>query len=837
MSLGNRHRRWGKGRGRNRPRSSSLTQQTHKNRRGSQSHTGRVQQYSNLDSRTSSDESFGCMGEVSPVYFELKAAPKRNPKLRPTSQQRHGDTPAAMELERAAEAETQSEIASMMERIRFLKVVAEMEKVFQSPSADLDHSTYLDGHITKDGESFRGTDSITGVFFPPLPYHDSTNCESNVDGACKLHEPPKSTRHEETEQLHFNVDIFKKPASGTSGYGGAQGSTQGSRDVQEELHAERWEYLQQLERRATEASLEGLRKASLKADTERSQSISSSGHNTTSSSGSRKFSFSRQRRVGSDKSQRSDSIIRNRFVSNDCSKVERKNSNSTKFNPAITLTHPPERYPTSQKDKLLLRSPSVEVMPILQEISSPALSRESSLHPLGPRPMSNISNLSNMSNSSNQGNEKEILLPLIAHFDSTLSIDPKETQVISIPTSAIKQMVRTSKYLINRKNSANYPSPLNSSFNNWNYQDQMNSDLSTDELAHPSLIEITLNKVDTYQGKVTPTAKEEVEEILEAKIPERNLNSGVESVILSDGSVEASRGNSTYNRFRRLSIGDDRAVPRNKRYKYMKTHPPLPACGPCPDLPQLNIKQMEARQEVIRAQPRLRSASLGTVIPAHKEIKSCLRSPSKIKALPSSKLHQDPDENFSMDRMSTGCKQLNLEPWGHFGNSSPNEKFSPQQNQAPASLNPTIKHKKKLIPKGADDYSSLNKSNKIYKYSGGVKSQSEPSLRFISSSSLSIFGSQRSDNNNHRKLKKRSRVFSQKNAPAVPPLPAIFQTEDHHSQASEKVLPPPFEPHPSSLPKNKSFFSNLKLFCKSFLPHHTRLGGNPLIASEKKTYI
>ncbi|KAI9604292.1 hypothetical protein H4Q26_003906 [Puccinia striiformis f. sp. tritici PST-130] len=132
-----------------------------------------------------------------------------------------------------------------MEKIRFMEMVAEVDKAVgkassQSSSSDLDHHTYHQpGPLAKDGQ--RKSDEIKQTWLK-----DST---------------------EEEEELYFNVDIFKSPGEST----GIRPtelpvSTTPPLELQEELHAERWECLQQLERRATEASLEGLRKASLKGE-------------------------------------------------------------------------------------------------------------------------------------------------------------------------------------------------------------------------------------------------------------------------------------------------------------------------------------------------------------------------------------------------------------------------------------------------------------------------------------------------------------------------------------------------------------------------------------------
>lgn len=208
--------------------------------------------------------------------FQLMPAPKRRPKPpQPKAQQQpHQNsssslfTPAAGELKRAVDGGDvihPRTSASTMEKIRFMEVVAEVDKAVgmapasssSSSSSTSDHHTYHPtGQISKDGQQPGRMESGT-IFLSPTSYSNPIQLESHAQ------------EEEISGEPRFNVNIFKTSPPGEiptirPTETPKSNSHSSERLVQEELHAERWECLQQLERRATEASLEGLRKASLK---------------------------------------------------------------------------------------------------------------------------------------------------------------------------------------------------------------------------------------------------------------------------------------------------------------------------------------------------------------------------------------------------------------------------------------------------------------------------------------------------------------------------------------------------------------------------------------------
>jgi hypothetical protein len=125
---------------------------------------------------------------------------------------------------------------------------------------------------------------------------------------------------------------------------------------------------------------------------------------------------------------------------------------------------------------------------------------------------------------------------------------------------------------------------------------------------------------------------------------------------------------------------------------------------------------------------------------------------------------------------------------------------------------------------------------KLYRFAG-VKSQSEPSLGFLSSPAYlhqhPCYGFQRQP----RKLRKRSNPAFEFNpsepVPPLPPLPFLSnpactphphptQTHPIHNNPSS---PPQQQQQPTQPSKNKNFLASIKLFWKSLLvpslnPHH-----------------
>ncbi|WAR56660.1 hypothetical protein PtB15_7B510 [Puccinia triticina] len=775
-------RKWRNARDRGRARRASLIQQTRRTRLDSYHRSARHQPPSNSgwssDSRRSSDESFNCVGDKSLDCFQLKPAPKRDPKRREQDQQqlnhKTGPTPAAGDLEGAAEGGPPAQAdssASSMEKIRFMEVVAEVDKAVgiatsPSPSSDLldQHTSRQTGSIiTKDGQARVDSDPI--AFFSPIPYnnnsntlHDRSELKSDGDKPAWLENTPQSVGR---GKLHFNVDIFKSPGEIPTTFGPAElpRSTRKptSSDQLEELNAERWECLQQLERRATEASLEGLRKASLKGEnTERSQSISSGSHDTVHPTAPlRKFSSSRQAASGRHRSK--SSSYSHRWGSNESNKMEPIAGSKTKVHPTITLSyHPTEIDDHLRREKLLLRSPSVSVVPILEGVNLSNESRASSdQRPVGPRPMSKALNLSRLSDASVQTDQTDVLMPLASTNRIAPSYatppNPDEKEVIAIPSSAVKQMVRTSNYLINRKNSSNYFfNPLIHNLQNLNYQDDLNN--SNDDVTQPSLIEISLNKVDgeiggTGPGQAVPkaptTEKPEERETRAMGVP------GVQPRLNARGSMQEgsidSRGSWGAGRFRRLSTGDGRTAPRDKRYKYMKTHPPLPPHGPSTVLPQLGPHESTAAapsgphdstapapSPMPKTVPaRVRSASLGEAHSRHSRKlpktpgsttgDDFLPSPPSVQAVE----NQKKGGNSKTTQGYAWCPTSTTKAW----NDWPEPPSHEDREAARAGRNDMCPGR---MAASMGRREGQSQGEKLYRFAG-VKSQSEPSLGFLSS--------------------------------------------------------------------------------------------------------
>jgi hypothetical protein len=176
-----------------------------------------------------------------------------------------------------------------MEKIRFMEVVAEVDKAVgiaassssSSSSSDLDQRTFRQpGSLTKDGQAGLDSDSAAISLFSPIAHNtnkDPSDLKGDGVNPTWLENPLTPVGR---GKLHFNVDIFKSPGEYPSfGPPEPPKATSNPPDLPlEELHAERWECLQQLERRATEASLEGLRKASLKVSVPDSTYLNSFPH-------------------------------------------------------------------------------------------------------------------------------------------------------------------------------------------------------------------------------------------------------------------------------------------------------------------------------------------------------------------------------------------------------------------------------------------------------------------------------------------------------------------------------------------------------------------------------
>ncbi|POW22599.1 hypothetical protein PSHT_01058 [Puccinia striiformis] len=881
MPLIHHHRKWRKARDRGRARRASLIQQTRKSRQNSYHRSARYKVSSNASwssvSRRSSDESFGCLGDQSLDCFQLKPPPKRHLKRHEEDQQQLDNTidltPAAGGLEGAAErrpAHVTNSSASTMEKIRFMEMVAEVDKAVgkassQSSSSDLDHHTYPQpGPLAKDGQAGLDSDPATITFFSPIPYDD------NTIPAQRKSEEIKQTwlkdSREEEEELYFNVDIFKSPGEST----GIRPtelpvSTTPPLELQEELHAERWECLQQLERRATEASLEGLRKASLKGEnTERTRSISSGGRDsiTHSTTPLRKLSLSRQAAGESRRSKSSSYTTSHRWGSNESNKMEPIGSNN-KVNPTITLSyHPTETDDFMRREKLLLRSPSVAVSPIIQGVNPAIQPRESSEYrPLGPRAMSKTSNLSRQSEVSGQTDENDVLMPLAnrtAAPDVTPA-NPDETEVIAIPSSAFKQMVRTSNYLINRKNSSNYYfNPLIQNLKNLNYQDDLNN--SNDDVTQPSLIEISLNKVNGEIGDIEPeqAAPEKVSSVATGIKP-INIPTGRPSlegrVSVYAGSVD-SNGSWGAGRFRRLSTGDGRTAPRDKRYKYMKTHPPLPAQGPSIVLPQIGTKDstpalllIHLRPRILhpfgRGQVRLSTQTPKTTSAAHQkssfdDIDTIHKLSGQLIVRNSCSVHRgdyrEKGSGISMasDTYAWSPVVSSAKAWNDFKSYDWPEPPSQEEREAArAERDMRLRMTSPVGRRGAAE-----EPPQLYRFAG-VKSQSEPSLGFLA---FPVHPCHHHRHHSHhhqaRKLRKRSQHGFELNpsepVPPLPPLPFLPNSSCTQSLNPRYYKPPHSLHHqiPSQnhqVHKSKNFLTNIKLFWKTFItpsphpqhpPHH-----------------
>lgn len=782
-----------------------------------------------------------------PEYTELQLtqAPKRGPKV--DDENASPGLPAPGEAAEAAIGEDerlQSHPPSMMENIRLLRVLAEVEKaVGEPPSSESgpNDTPYLDDDdlMGKDGQS-SDEDSANVSFFSPIAHNEQAELlrEPNVEDhrIPNVNQSPMITKLAPREELHFNVDIFKSSNDGRNPV--RDQARPRPPEVDEELHPERWECLQQLERRATEASLEGLRKASLRGNDPRAQSLASVGLESTHSSPSRKLSSSRQNdqhQVGTDRKP-SWLSIRNRLNSHESKKSEPKALNLTS-NPGIVLTHSPqETDDISQKEKLLLRSPSVSVMPILQEITSPPLPRNSWRRPLSPRA---ISQTYILSYASEQNTENGSSIPLAKiPSDSTMKIDLDEKEVISIPSSAIRQMIRTSQHLINRKNSINYANLPPTNLRNADYQDDLNH--SNDDLAQPSLIEISLNKADpgaidseTQLPKAPPPTPEKKEEFPVA-LPDHEVsdktNEAGETIRAKDYAQK-----NVPSSFRRLSIGDGRTIPRDKRYRYMKTHPALPPHGPSSPFPQLPLKDSKKHDQT-RIYPRIRSISLGEArTNYHSNSKAQHQQPEALRT------YQDPTltlprgglcaEGSGVDRLakSKDQRQPSNKPLTHFKNTS----FADSLSNHPVKNQPLIIRTRQILTSREEYSSSINqadRSRQLYEL-GGIKSQSEPSLGFLGTSTTfpSQFG--RSSSSRHRKLKKKSQTFHDPNL-ALPPLPTLPSSLIACSHPYSSSHPYPYshpytysqsffaQPKPcpkSNQPKNKKNFLNLKHFWRSLI--------------------
>ncbi|PLW21840.1 hypothetical protein PCANC_03335 [Puccinia coronata f. sp. avenae] len=835
MPFTNHHRKWRKARGRARSRQASLTQQTRKTRWHSYHRSARHQEPSISGwSSDSSDESFKC------------AAPNRHPKRRQDDQQqlsqRSSLTPAAEELERAADGGTPQadSSTSTMEQIRFMEVVAEVDKAVgiattssSSPSSsDLDHHTFYNlGSISKDGQAGIDSSPATIIFSSPTPYHNTLPAQLTTDG------------QEGTEELHFNVDIFKSPGETPRALPTElPKATSYSSDLQEELHAERWECLQQLERRATEASLEGLRKASLKGDnTERTQSISSGGHDPTHST-TLLHKHSRQTVNGSNKSSSKTSHL---WGSNESHKMEAKEV-STQANPMITLSyHPIGADETLRKEKLLLRSPSVSVaVPILEKVDTIGQSKAPSHYrPVGPRPMSKTSNLTRLSEASVQTDENDMLIPLSTRAAPRIApADPDVTEVIAIPSSAVRQMVRTSHYLRNRKNSTGYyANPVIHNISNWSYQDDLNN--SSDDVTQPSLIEISLNKVNGEIGSIGSERSLQKVAVKERAgtqtraidIPGGGSRNQEARISAHEGSVRSS-GSAGGSRFRRLSIGDGPTAPRDKRYKYMKTHPALPPQGPSSVLPQLIPKDVPpAPPPKPSPHPsRVRSVSLGESRAGYQQkLPKIPGSPptEQVPAVTSPSLVQEgvglqqKDEDSRTRSDGKGwCHCPTTKSWNDFTSQDwPTPPRNDGRHATRAEKNPS-RRMDGCVPGRQERH-----AEQLYQFAG-VKSQSEPSLGFLASSgSHHPHHQRRASQHQHRKLRKRSQLaFDLNHSEPVPPLPPLPSLTTPTSGVPPHPNHDPFHPihhahhhqHHHSQSKNRNFLTQIKLFWKNFIAPH-----------------
>ncbi|POW00992.1 hypothetical protein PSTT_12733 [Puccinia striiformis] len=903
MPLIHHHRKWRKARDRGRARRASLIQQTRKSRQNSYHRSARYKVSSNASwssvSRRSSDESFGCLddepfnpsfptdlakkngdpGDQSLDCFQLKPPPKRHLKRHEEDQQQLDNTidltPAAGGLEGAAErrpAHVTNSSASTMEKIRFMEMVAEVDKAVgkassQSSSSDLDHHTYHQpGPLAKDGQAGLDSEPATITFFSPIPYDDNTNIPAQRKSD-EIKQTWLKDSTEEEEELYFNVDIFKSPGEST----GIRPtelpvSTTPPLELQEELHAERWECLQQLERRATEASLEGLRKASLKGEsTERTRSISSGGRDSINHSATplRKLSLSRQAAGESRRSKSSSYTTSHRWGSNESNKMEPIGSNN-KVNPTITLSyHPTETDDFMRREKLLLRSPSVAVPPIIQgnlkcafwvrtlHTGKPSYSAERVIGiPLGPRAMSKTSNLSRLSEVSGQTDENDVLMPLANRTAApyVTPANPDETEVIAIPSSAFKQMVRTSNYLINRKNSSNYYfNPLIQNLKNLNYQDDLNN--SNDDVTQPSLIEISLNKVNGEIGDIEPeqVAPEKVSSVTTGIKP-INIPTGRPSlegrVSVYAGSVD-SNGSWGAGRFRRLSTGDGRTAPRDKRYKYMKTHPPLPAQGPSIVLPQIGTKDSTPApppppSKATNPPPRKRSVSLGEAKSGYqRKLPKPPALPIKNQALMTSTRsgdHRDQGSGISMasDTYAWSPVVSSAKAWNDFKSYDWPEPPSQEEREAARAE----RDMRLRMTSPVDRRGAAEEPPQLYRFAG-VKSQSEPSLGFLASP-VHQCHHHRHHSHHHqaRKLRKRSQHGFELNpsepVPPLPPLPFLPNSSCTQSLNPRYYKPPHSLNHQISsqnhqVNKSKNFLTNIKLFWKTFItpsphpqhpPHH-----------------
>ncbi|KAI9604291.1 hypothetical protein H4Q26_003905 [Puccinia striiformis f. sp. tritici PST-130] len=443
-----------------------------------------------------------------------------------------------------------------------------------------------------------------------------------------------------------------------------------------------------------------------------------------------------------------------------------------------------------------ITSPSVAVPPIIQGVNPAIQPRESSEYrPLGPRAMSKTSNLSRLSEVSGQTDENDVLMPLANRTAApyVTPANPDETEVIAIPSSAFKQMVRTSNYLINRKNSSNYYfNPLIQNLKNLNYQDDLNN--SNDDVTQPSLIEISLNKVNGEIGDIEPeqVAPEKVSSVTTGIKP-INIPTGRPSlegrVSVYAGSVD-SNGSWGAGRFRRLSTGDGRTAPRDKRYKYMKTHPPLPAQGPSIVLPQIGTKDSTP------APPPPPSKATNPPPPLPIKNQALMTSTRSVHRGD----HRDQGSGISMasDTYAWSPVVSSAKAWNDFKSYDWPEPPSQEEREAARAE----RDMRLRMTSPVDRRGAAEEPPQLYRFAG-VKSQSEPSLGFLASP-VHQCHHHRHHSHHHqaRKLRKRSQHGFELNPSEPVPLYPL-------SPSSQFFLHPIFKPEilqTSSLSQSSNLF-------------------------------
>ncbi|MBW0460879.1 hypothetical protein O181_000594 [Austropuccinia psidii MF-1] len=495
-------------------------------------------------SRHESNESFHCVG---PGSHQLSPCQSQES---PTSQNQachpifFNPSPIASPTVREpGEKENYgNNFSDMMTNVRVLRVLHEVEKAFEN-------ATPISGKPYQTNQQ--------------LAMKDISRKSTSPQVTSETSELP-------TQGLKFNTNIFKPIGSKPSmeiPTGPRPQTLDESLEKDEEALSRRWSHLRQLERRATEASIEGLRKASLRRDSEKSQSTS--GSDRTLHSPSRKFSFSRKSSSTLEKPEKTPIPPRAR-VPTDYFKPS-PISFLSKSHPA-RIQKPVHREQLSPEADLVYQPVPLAPLQPYQFFPPTRLSRDSLRQPMGPRTMPN---LSWSSDHYLEEEKSDILTPLESDqtYSSLIQLKSKdqlvsspEIELISIPLSAAQQMVHTSNFLIHRKNSTNQYS---SQVTQTNHTLRKLSSYSAENSSQLSLIEIPLQEFNTN-----------IEDLKTIEVNGTTVSSDIETCLndsatqnekdVNEGSISPA---SSRPRFKRLSVKDGNASARDKRHNYMKHSP------------------------------------------------------------------------------------------------------------------------------------------------------------------------------------------------------------------------------------------------------------------------